>query len=161
MPEHGSQGCALAGEVERLGACIAQPPLWNRHVDCHWSHVDETFVGANPRAVESNPLILSSYLKLLFVTRPHAPLVYRIPLRRLAGTCLPCRPPRSLRQNSVFAFGEDCRLFLVDSLEPVTEACSGAREDGVCPQRSSVEQRSHLEAQLPQSGGDACTSEIS
>lgn len=66
--------------------------------------------------------------------------------RRLAGPLL---------QNRLFSVGEHGVLPLVDALQPVPEAPADAGEHGPGPERAAVEERPHLEAELPESGGDS------
>lgn len=62
------------------------------------------------------------------------------------------RPPRPLLENVLLSLVQDGRLPLVDSLQPVSEACTYAGEDGVGPEGFLEEKRSHLDTELPGAG---------
>lgn len=69
---------------------------------------------------------------------------------------LPGGPPRALLEDDGFPVLEHLGLSLVDALQPVSEAAARAGEDGPGPERGAVEERAHLEAELPEADGHAC-----
>jgi hypothetical protein len=64
--------------------------------------------------------------------------------------------PRPLLQQSPLPLAQLLRLSVVHTLQPVSEARSAERIDGVRPQRGAVEEGAHLDADLPEAHGEAC-----
>lgn len=69
---------------------------------------------------------------------------------------LPGGPPRALLEDDGFPVLEHLGLSLVDALQPVSEAAARAGKEGPGPERGAVEERAHLEAELPEADGHAC-----
>lgn len=84
--------------------------------------------------------------------RPHN-LSLLSPLR--IALCL----PRPLLHQSPLPLAQLRSLSVVNALQPVSEARSAERIDGVRPQRGAVEEGAHLDADLPEAHGEACRSE--
>lgn len=64
--------------------------------------------------------------------------------------------PRPLLQQSPLSLAQHLGLSVVDALQPVSEARSAERIDGVRPQGGAVEEGAHLDADLPEAHGQAC-----
>ena len=64
-------------------------------------------------------------------------------------------PSCSLLKKGVSSVGQESKLSLLNTGEPVTEAATDAGVDRVDPERLLVEERAHLNAQLPQPRGNA------
>lgn len=62
----------------------------------------------------------------------------------------------TLLEQSLPSLREDLQLPVLNALEPVPEASSDAREERVHPEGFLVQERAHLDAQLPEADGDAC-----
>jgi hypothetical protein len=65
-------------------------------------------------------------------------------------------PSRTLFQQLVASIGQHPELSVLDAHEPVSKAAANSSVDGVDPERLLVEERAHLNAELPQSCSDAC-----
>lgn len=70
---------------------------------------------------------------------------------RLLGSSslLALLPPRSLLEQLVSSVGKESELAVLDAHEPVAEAATDSGIDGVDPERLFVEERAHLNAELP------------
>lgn len=64
--------------------------------------------------------------------------------------------PRPLLQQSPLPLAQLRGLSVVHALQPVSEARSAERIDGVRPQGGAVEEGAHLDADLPEAHGEAC-----
>lgn len=102
----------------------------------------------------SRPFYYISSFKPLFslLLRPHS-LSLLSPLS--IALCL----PRPLLHQSPLPLAQLRSLSVVNALQPVSEARSAERIDGVRPQRGAVEEGAHLDADLPEAHGEACRSE--
>jgi hypothetical protein len=85
----------------------------------------------------------------LYKSYPLSPLCSRF-LGRLS-----LRPPRSLLQQTCPPRSQDSLLSLFHTHQPVAERAACASEDGVHPEGSLVEERTHLEAELPDADCEA------
>ena len=70
---------------------------------------------------------------------------------RLLGSSslLALLPPRSLLEQLVSSVGEESELAVLNAHEPVAEAATDSGIDGVDPDGLLVEERAHLNAELP------------
>lgn len=69
------------------------------------------------------------------------------------------RLPRPLLQQQSLALFQHLGLSVVDALQPVSEAGTAGGVDGVHPEGALVEEGAHLNADLPESHGEACQAE--
>lgn len=84
-----------------------------------------------------------------------APVEHAI-LRLGGGSGLAFLPPGSFLEEGVSSVGEESELPLLDAREPVAKAATNAGIDGIDPEGFLVEERAHLNAELPESCSDAC-----
>lgn len=98
-------------------------------------------------------LLLHFFLHTLFslLLTPHN-------LSLLSPLSITLRLPRPLLQQSPLPLAQLRSLSVVHALQPVSEARSAKRIDGVRPQRGAVEEGAHLDADLPEAHGEACRS---
>jgi hypothetical protein len=68
---------------------------------------------------------------------------------RGSSSLLALLPPCSLLEQLVSSVGEESELAVLDAHEPVAEASTDSSVDGVDPERFLVEERAHLNAELP------------
>jgi hypothetical protein len=81
---------------------------------------------------------------------PHGLDGFACPLRLLNGSgFLALLPPCPLLEQCVASVGQVLELAVLDAHQPVAEAAADASIDGVDPERLPVEERAHLNAELP------------
>ncbi|QBZ64704.1 hypothetical protein PoMZ_06403, partial [Pyricularia oryzae] len=78
----------------------------------------------------------------------------RLCLSGLQLLCSPC----TLLQQELFPLCQHGGLPIINALQPVSKATTDRTEERVSPEALLVEQRHHLETQLPRSDGHACPS---
>lgn len=66
-----------------------------------------------------------------------------------SGSLLALLPPGSLLEQLVSSVGEESELAVLNAHEPVAEAAPDSGVDGVDPEGLLVEERAHLNAELP------------
>lgn len=74
-----------------------------------------------------------------------------------AHHALPLIPPPTLLKDGLATLCKNSELSVFDALEPVAEAPTDACKERVDPEGLFCEDRTHLNAELPKSDGDACT----
>jgi len=84
------------------------------------------------------------------------PPVSDYPSHMIHGACclgllglLALLPPCAFLEQCVAAVGQVLELAVLDAHQPVAEAAADASIDGVDPERLAVEERAHLNAELP------------
>lgn len=82
-------------------------------------------------------------------------LLSRPLLSRLSPLSITLSLPRPLLQQSPLPLAQHLGLSVVHALQPVSEARSAERIDGVRPQGGAVEEGAHLDADLPEAHGEA------
>lgn len=65
------------------------------------------------------------------------------------GGLLALLPPCPLLEQCIASVGQVPELAVLDAHQPVAEAAANAGIDGVDPERLPVEERAHLNAELP------------
>jgi hypothetical protein len=85
---------------------------------------------------------------LSLITPLHIASIYAACCLGLLGL-LALLPPCALLEQCVAAVGQVPELAVLDAHQPVAEAAADASIDGVDPERLFVEQRAHLNAELP------------
>lgn len=65
-------------------------------------------------------------------------------------------PSCSLLQQLVSSVGQESELPVLYAHEPISKAATNSSVNGVDPEGFLVEERAHLNAELPESCGDAC-----
>lgn len=81
-------------------------------------------------------------------------------MRRSSGLSITLSLLRSLLQQDGLALSQRSALTVVDTLQPIAEAGAAGGVDGVCPEGLLVEERAHLNADLPEADGNTYNKEI-